>query len=149
MPLAIEDVRVPVVGVGVDQCKSVVSLTPRLDMWEEMDLRLLGHPGGLPERCDKLAGAGNELNGITDAETTVVAIPPGRHRRTLHHGLAWTSAKPRGALAAQARRGRRARRTSRHARHRAREERLGHAVDLVLDRLGTGEPATADEEARA
>ena len=55
-------------------------------MREEMHLRLLGNPGGLPERCDKLIGAGNEVEGITDAEPTVVAVPPRRHRRTLHQG---------------------------------------------------------------
>ena len=88
VPLAIDDVRASVVGVGVDQGKSVVLFTPRFNMRQEMKLRLLGHPGGLPECCDKLTGAGNKLKGITDAEPTGVAVPPRRHTRTLHQGLA-------------------------------------------------------------
>jgi hypothetical protein len=93
LPLAIEDVRVHLVCVGVDQGEPLVPLTPGFNMREEMELWLLGHPGGLPECCDKLAGTGNELLGITDAEPTVVTVPPDPHRRTLHRRVAWTAAQ--------------------------------------------------------
>lgn len=84
-PLEIEDVRVEVVGVGVGECQSLVAPTPCFDMRSEMKLGPLGHPGGLAECCDQLAGARSELRGVADASPAVIAIPPWRHRRKLQH----------------------------------------------------------------
>jgi hypothetical protein len=64
-PFEIEDVRVRVVGLGVGQRESLVALTPCFDMRSEMDLGLLGHPNGLAERRHQLAGARDELTGLT------------------------------------------------------------------------------------
>lgn len=53
-----------------------------------MDLRLLGHPGGFAERRNQLGRAHDELSGVTYALSTVVAVPPSRHRLTLQQELA-------------------------------------------------------------
>ena len=82
-PFEIERVRVRVVGVVVDQRQSPVALTPMLYVRSEMDLGLLGHPRGLAERRHQLAGARNELGGVTDAMPTFVTVPASRHTPTL------------------------------------------------------------------
>src|SRR2546429_7953619 len=57
---------------------------PCFDMRSEMDLGLLGHPRGFAERRHQVARARYELTGVTDAVTTVVAVPTCGHRPTLH-----------------------------------------------------------------
>ena len=86
-PGAVEDEGVDIVAVGVAQREPPVSLAPRFEMREEMELRLLGYPGGFPESGDQFASPRDELTGIADAVHAVVAIPPALHRRTLHQRL--------------------------------------------------------------
>ena len=84
-PFEIEDVRARLVGVVVNQRESLVALTPGFYVRSEMDLGLLGHPGGLAERGHQLAGARNEPSGVADAVATFVTVPACRHTATLQH----------------------------------------------------------------
>lgn len=98
-PIEIDEVGAPVVGASAGQPKPPVLLTPRLDVRQEVKLGFLRDPGRLPERCNELARAGDELRGVPNSLPSIVTVPACCHPPTLQQASIGSSPRRRHRLA--------------------------------------------------
>jgi hypothetical protein len=61
-----------------------------LEMWQEVQLRLLGHPIRTPHSCNQLGGSVDERRCVGDTRATLVVIPAAARHRVSFAESPWT-----------------------------------------------------------